>query len=249
MSIRSFHGPAAALFMTFAATVLAAPPAPQPTAGANGVKQLRFDWSPVAGATGYELWFKANAGAQPARFFQLPASQTSAINNISVHLLNWPNARYWVNACDSSGCTSSNKLAVDDLMLDTIGSFVTPTHQTASQFGYTTELSSDGTTLATAAPNEVTTDPRQPKGSAYIYKKSGASWLYQGTVAFDVARDGQTTGVRLSLNANGTVLAVALPADKPYGAAAGVGSNSAAADTADSRHVTTCRPTSGIVSP
>src|SRR5687768_6761344 len=154
MSFRS----TALLLAVLSTAALAAPPAPQPTAGANGIKQLRFDWSAVPGATGYELWFKANAGAQPVRYFQLPASQRSVINNISVHLLDWSNARYWVSACDSTGCTASNPLAVNTHMPDTIGLFSSPSQQAGSQFGYATALSGDGRTLAVAAPFEATSD-------------------------------------------------------------------------------------------
>jgi len=222
MSFRS-----TALLLAAVSTVaLAAPPAPQPTAGANAIKQLRFDWSAVPGATGYELWFKANAGAQPVRYFQMPGTQRSVINNISVHLLDWTNARYWVSACDATGCTASNPLAVNAAMPDTIGLFSSPSQQAASQFGYVTALSDDGRTLAVAAPFESSTDPALPKGSAYIYRKSASGWVFQSAIPFDVARQGDTRNVRLSLDGAGNVLAIALMGDKPHGATTGIGSGS-----------------------
>jgi hypothetical protein len=218
--------PSALLLAAVSSLALAAPPAPQPTAGANGIKQLRFDWNAVTGATGYELWFKANAGAQPVRYFQMPASQRSVINNVAVHLLDWGNARYWVSACDLTGCTASSQLAVNTQMPDTIGLFSSPSQQAASQFGYVTALSDDGRTLAVAAPFEATSDPALPKGSAYIYRKSGNGWVFQSAIPFDVARQGNTRNVRLSLDGAGNVLAVALMGDKPHGAATGIGSGS-----------------------
>ena len=42
----------ALLLAAVSSVALAAPPAPQPTAGANAIKQLRFDWNAVPGATG-----------------------------------------------------------------------------------------------------------------------------------------------------------------------------------------------------
>ena len=119
MSSLSARGCAALLLLACTSLALAAPPAPQATARAGGIKQLRFDWAAVPGATSYELWFKNNATATPVRYFQMPGSQRSVINNVSVHLLDWTNVRYWVNACDSSGCTSSSQLSVNNLMLDT----------------------------------------------------------------------------------------------------------------------------------
>src|SRR5688572_29321254 len=107
-----------------ASTALAAPPQPQLTSAANDIKQLRFNWSPSAGATGYELWFQSNSAAAETRFYQLPASRTSVANNVAVHLLDWTNARYWLKACDSTGCSSSAKVSVLNHMAGTIGLFM-----------------------------------------------------------------------------------------------------------------------------
>jgi trimeric autotransporter adhesin len=141
MPASSARGCAALLLAACTSLALAAPPAPQATARAGGIKQLRFDWNAVPGATRYELWFKNNASGTPVRYFQVPASQRSVINNVSVHLLDWPNVRYWVNACDSSGCTSSSQLSVNNLMLDTIGLFTPPSQQASSQFGSAVAIS------------------------------------------------------------------------------------------------------------
>lgn len=227
MAFRSIRGLAASLLAACASVSLAAPPAPQATASAGGVKQLRFGWDAVSGATGYELWFLANSGSQPVRFFQMPGSQRSVINNVSVHLLDWSNARYWVSACDSSGCTASTRLAVNNLVPDTIGVFNPPAQQASSQFGYEVALSGDGTTLAAAAPFEASDDANYPKGSAYIYKKSAGSWILQATIPFGVRRQGSTRNVRLALNGDGKVLAVALPGDKPFGSQTYIGSGAA----------------------
>ncbi len=226
MSSLSARGCATLLLLACTSFALAAPPAPQATASAAGIKQLRFSWNAVPGATSYELWFRNNATATPVRYFQMPGSQRSAINNVSVHLLDWPNVRYWVNACDSSGCTSSNQLSVNNLMLDTIGLFTSPSQQAASQFGYEVAISKDGTTLAATAPFEATDDPRFPKGSAYIYRKSASGWAFQAAIPFDVARDGRTVRADLALNGNGSVLAIGLPADYPHGSTTvnGIGS-------------------------
>jgi trimeric autotransporter adhesin len=226
MPIRSFHGCVALLLATCTTIALAAPPAPQVTARANGVKQLRFDWNAVSGATSYELWFRSGINATPSRFFQLPASQRSAVNNVSVHLLDWNNARYWVNACDATGCTSSSPLSVSNLMPDTIGLFASPSQQTASQFGFAVAMSRDGTTFAVAAPTEATDDPQLPKGSAYVYRRSGGAWVFQSAIPFDISRDAGVGRATLALSGNGNVLAIGLSADTPHGAQNGIGRGS-----------------------
>lgn len=227
MSIRSLRGCAALLLASCTTLALAAPPAPQPAARAGGVKQLRFEWPAVPGATSYELWFRQNPGSSPVRYFQFPGTQRSAINNVSVHLLDWNNARYWVNACDSTGCTSSAQLAVSNYMLDTIGLIQSPTPASGSQFGTSVALSADGTTLAVASPFENTENPAFPKGSAYVYRKSGSTWIFQSAIPFDVARDARTTNPRVTLSGNGNVLAIGLPGDAHHGAQSTIGFGSA----------------------
>ena len=217
MSSLHARGCAALLLAACTSLALAAPPAPQATASAGGIKQLRFDWAAVPGATRYELWFKNSATGTPVRYFQMPGTQRSVTNNVSVHLLDWTNVRYWVNACDSSGCTSSSQLSVNNLMLDTIGLFTSPSQQTASQFGYEVAISKDGNTLAATAPFEATDDPRFPKGSAYIYRKSASGWAFQAAIPFDLSRDSGIARPDLALSGNGNVLAIGLAGDKPLG--------------------------------
>lgn len=50
----------------------AAPAAPSVTVGASNIKQLQFDWDPVPQANYYELWFKANDGAQWVKYADTP---------------------------------------------------------------------------------------------------------------------------------------------------------------------------------
>src|SRR3954465_6104033 len=61
---RSFRRLAsAALILAPIAAYAAKPAVPAVTVGAAGMKQLQFDVQPVAGASYYELWFRANGGA------------------------------------------------------------------------------------------------------------------------------------------------------------------------------------------
>src|SRR3954469_14245589 len=85
------------------ATAAAAPPAaPVITAGATDIKQLEFNWTPVTRVNWYELWFKANPGAQWVKYAETPAQRPRFRISASVHLLDWQTARYFVKACNPS---------------------------------------------------------------------------------------------------------------------------------------------------
>lgn len=114
----------AAFALLASAPTLAAPPAaPDVTAGAEN-RQLIFDWDAVAGASSYQLWFKMDLNAAfTAVGSPIGAPQHRARVNISVHKLNWTQARYKVSACNGDGCTDSPALGVQGLMLDAIGYF------------------------------------------------------------------------------------------------------------------------------
>src|SRR6185436_11219905 len=94
------------------AAATAAPPAPTISVGATGIRQLSFNITPVTGATRYELWFRANSGAAWGKYTETAATNTVVRAGVSVHLLDWTQAQYLVKACDSSGCTSSNRVGV-----------------------------------------------------------------------------------------------------------------------------------------
>ena len=112
-----------ALAMTAPAYTQTVPAAPTLTAGAE-FKGLRFDWEPVAGASWYELEYKAN---QTAAFVKkgstLPASATSYEYRFPLHLFDWTYARYRLAACNASGCTRSAEISVSGLRRDAVGYF------------------------------------------------------------------------------------------------------------------------------
>src|SRR4051812_41523338 len=114
--MRSFVFAAVCLFG--ASLVHAAPAAPVITVGASDIKELQFDWDSVPTTNTYELWFKANAGANWVKYAQTPAQRPRFRIRISVHLLDWLVARYHVKACNPSGCSTSNDVGVDGLALD-----------------------------------------------------------------------------------------------------------------------------------
>src|SRR5258705_29220 len=97
----------------FASVAVAAPPAPTITVAATDIRQLQFDITPVTQVNWYELWFKANPGAQWVYYSRTPAQRPLIRIGVSVRLLDWTQARYHVKACNPSGCSTSNEVGVN----------------------------------------------------------------------------------------------------------------------------------------
>ena len=133
----------------------AAPPPPPAAPAApsvnvdTGLKQLIFSWAAVPDATHYRLFENADghsgftqAGAD------IPAGTLSVTLNISVHLHDFLNALYLVQACNSIGCTGSTEVSAMNVMLSTIGYFKASNTEALDRFGDAVALSADGNTLA-----------------------------------------------------------------------------------------------------
>ena len=111
---------ATALVMTSQVHAQTIPQAPSLTAGPE-FKGLRFDWQPVAGASWYELEYKANQNAAFAKKgSNLPASATSYWFRFPLHLFDWTYARYRLAACNASGCARSAEISVSNLRRDAV---------------------------------------------------------------------------------------------------------------------------------
>jgi hypothetical protein len=195
-----------------ASSALAAPPAaPEVTVGAANVKQLRFDFEIVPRSNYYELWFKANPNVAEVKFFESVPWRPGFTNNVSVHLLDWEQARYRVTACNPSGCASSAPMSVSHLRFDAAGYFRSSTPRTGARLGQEVAASEDGTTFAATAPDE----PKAGGGTApavYVYSGTPGRWRQQARLPVDSKPEGG-----LSLSADGNVLAVGGPYDANTG--------------------------------
>jgi len=215
--------------------LLAAPPAaPQVTVGAD-LKQLVFDWNSVANAASYQLYFKSASNSSfTAVGSPIAAPQHRARVNISVHKLNWRQARYKVAACNSSGCTDSAAIPVQDLMLDAIGYFKASNTGADDQFGRSIALSSDGKTLIVGAPNEDSSatgvngiqadDSVFNAGAAYVFRRGSSGWRQEAYLKPDTVTTEQTFGhggtmdfQAIAVNATGTLIAVGASGEKQSG--------------------------------
>ena len=195
-----------------------APAAPNVNIDA-GLKQLNFSWAEVSGVTHYRLL--ENPDGQSG-FTQtgadIAAGTLSVTLTISVHLQDFVNALYIVQACNPTGCTSSTEISAINVMLSTIGYFKASNTGAADRFGWAVALSADGATLAVGARAEdsfatgvggdqndnLAFDP----GAVYVFRFDGTAWSQQAYVKASNTGEGDQFGFALALSADGNTLAV-----------------------------------------
>ncbi|MGH8243218.1 MAG: FG-GAP repeat protein [Steroidobacteraceae bacterium] len=189
-----------------------------------GLKQLRFSWDAVDGAISHRLLANPDGSSG---FTQLgddiPAGETGVDVDVSVHLHDWANARYLLDACNAGGCTGSNEVGTSQSEArDAIGYFKTSNHE-AGDFVVQAALSADGQTLAVAAIIEDSaatgidgdqSDNSAPgAGAVYVFRRVNGEWQQQAYLKASNAEAVDNFGSVISLSADGRTLAVSAPAE------------------------------------
>jgi hypothetical protein len=179
------------------------PPLPAaPTVSIEGdIKQLIFSWDAVAGAEYYRLLENPDGHSG---FTQLgddiPADTMTATRDIAVHLFDWVEAQYLVDACNIGGCNSSTVITATDVMLDTIGYFKAETSEAG--FGSNVAMNTDGDTLAVNAVAGV-----------YVFRHNGVGWYQQALLTGSNTETGDAFGATVAIDAGGNILAVGAPGE------------------------------------
>jgi hypothetical protein len=195
------------------------PAAPSVSVSASSAKTLQFSWAPVSYATKYRL-LKNEDGSSGYETIVDNITGTSARDQISVHLHDWANTRYMVEACNSSGCASSAPVLTSDVMLNAIGALRLNNPAASDYFGYSLALSRDGEYLAVGASNrdeEIDCDADdcvvENVGSVTIFHLSDGSWSQQAElkVAVGAVNASNYFGYVLALSEDGELLAVGTP--------------------------------------
>lgn len=184
------------------------------------IKQLKFSWAPVAGATYYRL-YENRDGASGFTQVGGDLATTEATLEIATHRHDWDDARYLVEACSDQGCVSSNEAGTLNAMLQAIGYFKSSNTDSKDGFGYSVSLSADGRTVAVGAYGEdsaaTSVDGDQSDNSAafagavYVFVNDGGAWAQQAYLKASNATDHDSFGYSLSLSLDGDTLAVAAP--------------------------------------
>lgn len=119
----------------------------------GSLKAVNIGWSAISGATSYKVFYDATGSSGYTQLgADLSASSVSARIPVSVHLQDWQNSRFMVQACNSAGCTASSALTPLTAMLDTIAYVKASNTAADSTFGFSTAMSGDGKTLIVGAP-------------------------------------------------------------------------------------------------
>ena len=215
------------------------PPAAPVLGATPGPKELVFDWASVVGATSYRLLMNPDGVSGFT-----PISGDIALNDvryvlpIAAHLFDWANARFILQACNSGGCTDSNAVSVESLMLGAIGFFKasnTDGRQQrqpdgGDQFGWAVALSGNGQTLAVSAYDEdsgavfvngdQSDNSESDSGAVYVFSADDTGWTQQAYVKAPNTDNFDGFGTSLALSRDGNTLVIGASGES--GNAAGV---------------------------
>jgi len=182
----------------------------------TSVKTFHFTWADVSGETEYRLL------ENPDGFWgytQIAGIAANSVNyDLVVSLPKRINARYILQACNASGCSSSAPVLVSGSLAQAIGYLKASNTGASDNFGASVALSADGNTLAVGANVEASnatgingnqSDNSAPSsGAVYVFTRSGTAWSQQAYVKASNTGGNDYFGASVALSADGNTLAV-----------------------------------------
>ncbi len=196
-----------------------APPAATLSWSAQQTKTFHFTWSDVSGETEYRLMENPDGSSGYTRVATIAADSTS--HNLVVSLPKRINAQYMLQSCNSTGCTDSNVVSINNQnnLIDGIGYFKSSTAvATGYFFGTSVALSADGSTMAVGAVGEdsaatgvdgdETDTTAGDSGAVYIFTNTNGSWSQTAYIKASNTGGGDEFGFSVALSEDGSVLAV-----------------------------------------
>ncbi len=162
---------------------------PDVKVSAKNTKTLKFDWTAAPDATYYKLFKKPDSNSA---YVQV-GSDFNALtisDPVSVHLTDWVNSRYKVQACTADNvCSDSHEIIIDSAMLTAITYFKASNADADDWFGWSIALSGDGKTLAVGAPAEASNavgingnqanNESPTSGAVYVFVKVDGNWVQE----------------------------------------------------------------------
>lgn len=185
------------------------------------VNRVWFDWSDYEGTVYYKLFVNPDGASGYTQlwtnFYDFGAESFSSWDEVSVHLTDWVNASYIVEAYGTGGIllASSAPESIVPVMIDAIGYLKASNTEAGDVFGNSVALSGDGRTLAVGSPGEDSDgepnfNVESSSGAVYIFKR-GSTWFPSGYVKANNAGAEDQFGLKVALNYDGTILAVSAP--------------------------------------
>lgn len=170
------------------------PPGPPTASVSASNKKLIFSWNTVTGATHYRLLENLDGHSGFSQIgADIPSGTLTVTKEIAVHLHDWVNALYMLQACNGSGCTGSTEVSATGVMLEAIGTVVGSNTEQGDIFGAVVALSADGRTLAVGATREDSNatgingdednNSAEHSGTVYVFVRDDAgAWSQQAYV-------------------------------------------------------------------
>ena len=214
-------GNAATTVMRTVTVELTVPEAP--TVSVTGdIKTLNFSWSEPKYVDYYRLMENPDGHSGFTQVGEnIPAGTLTFNRNIAVHLFDWVNAQYMVEACNVTGCNSSVIVTATDVMLNTIGYFKASNTGWRDLFGSVIALSADGRTLAvgarledgnaTGVNGDQNNNLNEWTGAVYLFRFDGTLWSQEAYIKASRYGFRIEFGSSVALSADGNTLAVGAP--------------------------------------
>jgi len=203
-------------------TCAAAPAAPTLSLLGFGVKELKFSWAAVSGATFYRLLENPDGSG----YAQVATNITTSSFNYTIPVHRRLNAQYKVQACNVGGCSGdSNEQTLGINLAQAIGYVKASNTGAGDTFGFSVALSGDGNALAVGAPLEdrggtgidsTSVELADDAGAVYFYTRSANTWSQKAYVKasnLNISNTGAVDkfGTSVALNSDGNTLAVGAP--------------------------------------
>ncbi len=183
-----------------------------------GLKQFKFSWDAVAGATHYQLYENADGHSG---FTVIASDLTTTAYDLDVVLYNKINARYLVSACNDNGeCVDSNTVAVSNNLVEAIGYFKASNADRNDLFGGSVAISGDGHTLVIGADYEwgdLNSSEDSPNdsgyytGAAYVFSYEAGQWKQQAYLKATNASDLDRFGNSVDISDDGDTVVIGAP--------------------------------------
>lgn len=197
---------------------------------ASGTKTLKFEWTDSNVPTGtiyYKLFKKVTISSVPEQI-GTNFTSLSITTPISIHLTDWVNNVYIVQACSDTACKDSTEIVIDSAMLSAITYIKASNTEADDWFGWSVAISGDGNTLAVGAPAEdsksfdvnidETNNDSPNSGAVYLFIKDEAGiWQQQAYLKTSNIKQAEPDsnltqrdrfGYQVALSSDGNTLAV-----------------------------------------
>jgi hypothetical protein len=161
-----------------------------------GIKRIGLSWPEIPNATFYRVMKKAGDALLYSQI-GTDTLQTSYSDPVAVHLFDWLNTSYLVQACNAAGCTQSAPVFATDSK-QAIGYFEA-TSPTQTNFASSIAINDEGSLIAAgSAHGEAVT----------IFVRLRNTWFEEATLEHPSSDSIYPFGRKVALSADGSTLAV-----------------------------------------